>query len=1397
MDHVTSSEIFQALESWKLEQARTLLEHDSHFLSDSDYARAMDQLYDCLEVSRLLNDLDNYIENKDYVAALQTLEDIQVNARATTHPEYERLLQKYRDFQTEHLGGTVRSWVAEIGKHLIAEDGELDLDKARQQLAEVDVLLKKINLLPDRLRKDYEPQIQRKVSEYEKKLGEAEFIDNIERADRAEYFAEAQKLLADAKAAGVPEKKLLALRERVEKNQKRAEGQSITFLNDPTKTEVERIEGASLSAKSAKAWRLAYNLAYHGYLNLDGPDSDRMRDEAFEYKVAYLDQLPKDINQQIKMAENAFEIGEYEEAKYALEWANKFGMSPGTFAGKITDYMDSDILKGNPLGEIEGGADLAARIAELKPKIQKGIENRHEAREFYARASMVMTSGTINKTADAMGLLIQALAIDERYQDALTLLSNLAEQYAASFTKIFEDKRTRFIASLQEGSWGRAQRYLENIQGFHERARKILQSYPQRLADNNPLKILPLDELADEISQRQASLEQLQVREKSANEKREVILQAFNAARNNLDQSRRGVIENLLNEWHELTLRKMDVNRVRQQVQNFWEQEYQWLVDNVNLIQDATNKGIFDGIQVLETVAGELEGRGQGLSKVEQALADYYGKLGSLKRRDDPYGAVDYYIKAERHAKLANNPVGSSSYHQSLEDLKGELKDKGAIIDTRRALENALHEKSYEEIEQILADLSQDLKNDIDIQRLGKKAKVALARFHHDRFLERCRSILSHAGEEEKGEFISPKDRDFEHARNLAGKAMGYLNSADANDMHNLAIKYQAQERESIEELDTYIKAQNYPAAADLVKEIVDSKYPYIGAKLWRKCAEAQNLYKKWKLDNQDNWETAKENAKAIIDRIDLRDDNAETMFTQAKALLEKCNSPDWGPEENFEAVIDKYINLPKNAFSEASKKYAQIKNSLTKGEITHAHDDVNSFPSSVPAQTEKSRLILRDHLAKLVQNLKTLRDELSGAKSTDNAENAKKSLLRVMNRQVSAISNVFAHLENAAEAAARFEGLLSGHDDTIPLLGDADIKKSDTSERDAFSLFSSAALRSLYRSEEEKYQYLKKITIYLDKEFEKSVSNYQIEDARSQLEIYLHTCPSSLADLGEGFRSLNQWLEEREIVSVALEGVSQKIDGHSFLPPSRPQLDQALETLASLDRMTLGTDLFGRYKESKPTTPINVEVSITSWERKRIRELRAKIKNKLETFWTRKAVISLLGFSFLFLMTVFCGIVYANRPIPTPIIVPKKPTLTMSATQIAPTLQPTLTLTPVTPTALPRISGITMGQMYIRRWPENGVEIIAPGYFQTNVSVDIVRYCISDANDYWLLIDLGDHYGWIMLYSTSNQPIVSIGGNIDMPEINLPPTYRVTCPEYKYTPVPGIPTPIPNWASD
>jgi len=284
MDNVTS-EIFAALESWKLDQARALLERNSHLLSDSDYARAMDQLYDRLDVNRLLNDLNNRVENKDYVDVLQALEDIQVYGTwATTNTDYERLLQKHRDFQTEHLESMFRGWVAEIGKYLSDEDGGLNLDEARRQLAEVDVLLKKIDLLPDRLRKDYEPQIQRKRLEYEKKLKEAQAVDDIERANKAEYFAEAQKLLAEAKAAGVPDKKLHDLQGQVEKNQKRAEGQSITFLNDPTKSEVERIEGASVSAKSAKAWRLAYNLAYHGYITLGEPDSTRLFDEALDYK---------------------------------------------------------------------------------------------------------------------------------------------------------------------------------------------------------------------------------------------------------------------------------------------------------------------------------------------------------------------------------------------------------------------------------------------------------------------------------------------------------------------------------------------------------------------------------------------------------------------------------------------------------------------------------------------------------------------------------------------------------------------------------------------------------------------------------------------------------------------------------------------------------------------------------------------------------------------------------------------------------------------------------------------------------------------------------------------------------------------------------------------------------
>ena len=530
MENITA-EIFAALENWKLDHARVLLERNSHLLSDTDYALVMDRLYDRTDVNRLLNELNNHVENGDYIAALQTFDDIQVNEWAKAHPDYEPLKEKYRVFQNEHLKSLFRGWVAEIEKHLTDEDGELDLDKARWQLAEVDVLLQKIKLLPESLRKDYEPQIHRKVLEYEKKHKEALSIDNIERANKAEFFAEAQKLLVEAKAAGVPEKKLQELQEKIENNQKRAEGQSITFLNDPTKSDVERIEGASVSAKSAKAWRLAYNLAYHGYLTLGEPDSSRLFEEALEYKQAYLEQLPKDIEQQINISEHAFELGEYEEANRALAWAKKFGMSPGKFDGKIDDYMDSIVIKGKPLEIIEevggGGAALAARIADLEPKIQQGIEKRRKAHELYARASMMVTSGIFNRIANAIDLLLRTLAVDERYQDARTLLLNLSQQYTVSFSKIFEDRCARFDASIEEAAWGRAERYWNDIKRLYEEAQGFVKNYPSILADNNPLTAILLDQYVDDISQRESRLEQLKSREKSANENREILMQPF------------------------------------------------------------------------------------------------------------------------------------------------------------------------------------------------------------------------------------------------------------------------------------------------------------------------------------------------------------------------------------------------------------------------------------------------------------------------------------------------------------------------------------------------------------------------------------------------------------------------------------------------------------------------------------------------------------------------------------------------------------------------------------------------------------------------------------------------------------------------------------------------------
>jgi hypothetical protein len=344
------SEIYDALEKWKLGYGRVLLEQQSHLLSYTAYSYLSDQLYDRLEIEDLLSDLNNHVENKNYTVSLQAFEDLQAyKLLPTTHPNYEHLHKNFLNFQNEYLEDLCLIWVAEIDKCIIDDEGALSLDEVRWLFAEVDILLKKIALLPWSSREDHEPEIQRKALEYKKKQKEFEFTDNIERAYKAEFFAEAEKLLAEARAEGISDEKLQDLQEKIEKNQKRAEGQSVTFLNDPTKSEGERIEGASISAKHAKAWRLAYNLAYHGYITLGEPNSSRMIDEAIEYKNSYLEQLPKDIDRQIKIAENEFELGEYKEAKQALEWAKKFGTSPGGFDGKIQDYMDSIILKDNPL----------------------------------------------------------------------------------------------------------------------------------------------------------------------------------------------------------------------------------------------------------------------------------------------------------------------------------------------------------------------------------------------------------------------------------------------------------------------------------------------------------------------------------------------------------------------------------------------------------------------------------------------------------------------------------------------------------------------------------------------------------------------------------------------------------------------------------------------------------------------------------------------------------------------------------------------------------------------------------------------------------------------------------------------------------------------------------------
>lgn len=1432
MDNIVlASDIRVALTSWDLDKVQILLTGDNaYLLSDAEYARLLDDLYDRREANRLLNDLDNHIENKKYAAVLQAREDLQSFGQeyghwVNSHPSYDRVMQRFNVYQTEHLEQEAQTWLVEINRLLQEDEG--DINAASKRLAIVNVFLQKMASLPNDVRTKYEQQARKQWQAYKSMKLASDYIDDIERANAADFFSQAQELIRKAQADGVLEKKLKDLWDEVERNQMRSEGESVTMFNDPNKSDLERLVGASFSATKAGSWRLAYNLASHGYYD---KNIEELEEKSFEYRDYYFEHLLEKIAKEIASERKWFELGEYEKTKRALNWTKKLGTSPGKFEGKVDDAMNA-LLGQEPLktdwlnetqklaeriigwllasgakedqieqrkkalSQIKSGQELLQQIAELEQRIDDGIKNRQEASKSYAKAESKASSETLTDISQAIALLLNALETDSRYKAAQILLKDLAEQYSVLIKNTFETQLARTDDALNIGAFSRAERYLEKIQTIAIQAEQFATASQ---VIKISLTALDLSQYVQEINARQKTLNNLRRNETTANEKKEEALQIFNAARNNLNDVQRDKINNLLNEWEALTQRKVEVKRMRRLITEFWEQDYAWLTDSVAKLQDATQKGDWDVLQAFEALAAEVEGRGHGFLKAELALAEYYSKMGGLKRKDDVFAAVEYYVKAEEHAKLAGNDVGAATHRQAIEKLQVNLKDERRIIEARKTLKQALEDNLYEQVQDILADMSDEIKGDAEIKRLSAAAKNALAQFHHDQHLKKCRVILSVPPEDGAlVALVSPKDRDFTEARDLAAKALDYIaTSPEAINLRDTAIAYEHKENEQVDEIDKYIKVKNFSAATELAQRLKREGYLYFGAKLWNKWAEAENEFAAWNNNNNNDWELAKRGARALVDNL-VRIEDAETMFIQARTLLEKCVSVGWRPsgsekEGSIESAVENIINEPWRALNVIVSMRIQAKNLLMRGNVTSAYEALNGTSVVAPKLIRRDTEALFAHMGALNKILVALRDELDKAQQDislimgekHRTENKSASGLRAKNGiDYELISNVSNNMKKTREIAGDFETALAGHEDTKVLL----VGKEDST---GALLFRSTGLKNLYRTEEEKFKYLTGLEEWLGT-VEKKLHEYKFAETIDELDQHELSCPSALANLREAFKIFSGWLDERKQVYKQINIAKKMMTHHWLFPPflEDKRIAQALEILGKLDGTFKSDDSFT--VQGVSAQPDHV-IMATAFEKRTVRDLREYIQQQHDAIFSRTlgyffkvlALLSALS-AIVFLATITVervAQVLAPTPTATSIATntPNKPSVTMTLPP------PTMTFVP---TALPSIMGETMGNMYIRRFPSTSAETVPPGSFMPGATVQIIRYCDDSWSETWVAVDLGGYYGWLKLYEGS-APRIAIGENRTDPKRRLSPAYRVNCPLDRYSPIEGVPTP-------
>ena len=1353
-----ASQITQNLLQWRLDEAERLLEQEGYILPEEQFGKYLSDLSDYRAVERWVKKLNVSISRQNYDASVTIIESLQEFSQIiSSHPEYDNLINQFQELETLFQSQELNNIFQKIDESL--RDDNFDLTGAEDAFAS-------IQFFPADIRRNFQGDIEQRRTAIETMRLQNIAIQKIDHAARLNQYRALRQFVMEARALGVSADRLKDYEDKLEQDEKRSRGISITLEEAAKVSKIdadEMLGRAQDSATKIDNYRLAYNISQHRfvYSNLSDDERKKVESESKDFKKKLDADVIKSADFFMNQADEALKRGNYDDTEELIRWAWQSGEVPPKLPGAISDYAGQIELK-----NLEGAQDLLVRINDLEKSLKHHREKRRQATVVYQKAVSILQRRTTKDIADSVDALSNVISIDPEYPAAQFILDQQRQKYTESMRQHIENEKEALEIALNRPDFSRAEQILKAIRDAEVRDRN-------KIIGN----VFPT---GDELKVYDDRIKEGRERAKASDALKQNILAEFNSARHNLSAIQKDSIISLVNEWSKLAYRKIDVERIQHQIKIFFDNECPELSRNVQSILDVLkNEPNDEELSELLDEVNALKAYGSGLRKVEQALVDYWSKRGLLAQGvNDNITAYDYYSRARGHAKLAEDLSKADSLERTITDLEKNIGEASQVLKLKNALREIVTNKDYEVVKNTIEKFP-DAQKDPEISLILADAERNLERIKHDNLLDQANQAIH-----------DPSKRDFAAAKKYAQDALKCVpSSAVAQATESLAISRETQELEQINKLNELTALGKYPAAK-LIAEISRQLVIY-GSRLKLEVDNLESKYSQWVKTNEEKWQTSQQQAQEIIqNKLDLDSDFVQFQ-EQALMILRSALTENWMPEnyseKTKEIIFDKILLC-----DQVKIEYQKAVKLEELGNIAASLTIIDACPPSVPLRVK----------TQLENYSKLLGDKLDAFGLVDNSiqrsmHELNQILVELPNKKdldYVRLSHVQRELAEGKKNAAQLESLYIEE-------SNSELQKNDSAlpnVQEKASLFLSGNVQRRFQVLHDQYKYLYSISEWLLRDLVQGIKSGNIDHFQSRYAAYKNGLPFELSGLGQGLDCLDSWLEERKKVLHVLNETN--IGSLSFYWPQLlgNRIWINLEKLESLDGKTVKKDNQHKYVIDNSDKPRNISAR-PSWELEKINSRRETLKDLLNNRKAATVTGLLRAISLLFISTgiIYLVILGARKAIvtafpPSPTITPTS-TLTPTPTNtLTPTLSPTVTFTP-TPSP---VSGVILGTINIRRYPSDNAPVLDNSYVLPGEKISILRYCKAPNGMHWLLLDLDSRYGWIALRvnpELESRPLVEINGRVERPEINLPADIEVECPGL-YTPVPGLATPNPNW---